>query len=120
MIRTRNYCRTMSTRACTARGIVEWMRLTALGHLAPIVSEQMRLEAVERHGLEEPRGHDAVRVDVVAGSTIAEPVTEVMRAPLMTPDSSAARRRLRPQSPRPRPSPGSSAACVPSGCPGGP
>ena len=58
-------CANSNLRAAVSR-VVERMRRAALGQLAPIVLEDVILEAVERDGLEEPRRNDAVGVDVVA------------------------------------------------------
>src|SRR5262249_19780372 len=46
--------------------VIQGMRLTAAAELGAIVFERMRAEAVEDHAAQEPRGNDAVGVDVVA------------------------------------------------------
>src|SRR5690606_22635208 len=54
-------------RGAGPRGVVERMALLAAVRRVPLVVEQRVAEAVEGHRLEEPGGHDAVGVDVVAG-----------------------------------------------------
>src|SRR4029079_8154513 len=84
--------------------------------LAPIVLEQVRFEPLEADRLQEPRGDDAIGVDVVApqgerGSTnLSKPFNGQGPSPLAR---TRARPRLRRRRPRPRPWPGSSAGSAP-------
>jgi len=48
-----------------ARRIVERMHLTARGHRASFIFEEMTLDSLERDGSQEPRGKDPIGVDVV-------------------------------------------------------